>query len=115
MEIRTRQVEEVTVFDIEGRVIGRESVQLKQAIDDVITSSASAPKLLLNLADVSMMDSSGVGTLVGAHLSVGRKGGRIGVVNVGTNIRSLLVMARIITVLEHFDSEEEAIKALQSA
>jgi anti-sigma B factor antagonist len=114
MEINTRQVEGVAILDLEGKVIGRDSLQLKQAIDDVIASSAGAPKLLFNLGGVTMMDSSGVGTLIGAHLSVARKGGRIGVINVGSNIRSLLVMARIITVLQHFNSEEEAIKSLQS-
>ena len=72
------------------------------------------PKLLINFADVSMMDSSGLGTLMGVHVSIAKKGGRIGVINVGTNIKNLIVRSRLISTFEHFDSENEAVSALAS-
>lgn len=59
------------------------------------------------------MDSSGIGTLIGLHVSVARKNGRIGVINVSNTINNLLVIGRLITIFEHFDSEDEAISALQ--
>lgn len=63
--------------------------------------------------DVKMMDSSGLGTLMEVHMSVTQKGGRIGIINVGTHINNLLVMSHLISHFEHFDSENEAILALR--
>ena len=60
------------------------------------------------------MDSSGLGSLVGLHVSIARKRGRVGLYNVGLSINNLLVAGRLITIFEHFDSEEEAIAALSS-
>ena len=114
MQVNVREEEGVVVFDLEGRIVGHHSVELKEAIDQYVRGSADAPKLLFNLSEVPMMDSSGLGTLLAAHVSVRRDGGRIGVIHVGDHIRNLLVMARIITVLEHFDSEAEAIESLRS-
>jgi anti-anti-sigma factor len=86
---------------------------LRKEIVVILAGAAESPKFLFDFADVSRMDSSGLGTLVGLHVSVARKGGRIGVINVGTGINNLLVMGRLITIFEHFDSEDEAITALQ--
>ena len=103
MQVDICEEEGVIVFDLEGRIIGRHSVEMKEAIDQYIRGSTDVPKLLFNLSEVPMIDSSGLGTLLAAHVSVRRDGGRIGVIHVGDHIRNLLVMARIIAVLEHFD------------
>ena len=115
MQVNIREKEGVVIFDLEGKIIGSDSVELKKVIDERIVASSGAPKFLFNLSGVSMVDSSGLGALIGSHLSVARKGGRIGVINVSTGIRNLLVMARLITVLERFESEAEAIKSLTSS
>ena len=114
MQVNIRKTEGVVLFDLSGKIIGNDSVELKKMIDEQIAAATDAPKLLFNLSAVSMMDSSGLGTLVGAHLSVGRKNGRIGVINIAKNISNLLVMAKLITVLERFESEAEAIERLRS-
>ena len=105
----------VVILDLKGKIIGNDSVELKRIIDEQMAAATDAPKLLFNLSGVSMMDSSGLGTLIGAQLSVGRRNGRIGVIHLGHQIRSLLVMAKLITVLERFESEEEAIQSLSSS
>ena len=104
MQVDVCEEEGVIVFDLEGRIVGRHSVELKEAIDQYIRGSADVPKLLFNLSEVPMMDSSGLGTLLAAHISVRRDGGQTGVIHVGNHIRNLLVITRIITVLEHFDN-----------
>ena len=115
MDLNTRTNQGIAVFDLGGRIIGGDSVELKKAIDEAIANAGDAPKLIFNLAELSMMDSSGLGTIIGAHVSVARKGGRIGVISVGAGIRNMLVMAKLITVLEHFDSEDQAVEGLKSS
>ncbi len=112
MDVDIRQRDGVTIVKPNGRIIGSASVDLREAMDAQLAVASDAPKFLIDFADVGRMDSSGLGTLVGLHVSVARKGGRIGIINVGTSIRNLIVMARLITLFEHFDSEDEAIAAL---
>ena len=114
MQVTIRKREGVVIFDLSGKIIGNDSVELKKMIDEQIAAATDAPKLLFNLSAVSLMDSSGLGTLIVAHLSVSRKNGRIGVIHLSTGIRNLLVMAKLITVLEYFASEAEAIQSLRS-
>ena len=114
MRVNIHEKEGIVIFELEGKITIGESVDLKRLVDEQIAASGSAPKLLFNLDRVSALDSSGLGVLIAAHLSVGRKEGRIGVINISANIRNLLVMAKLIAVLEHFDSEEQAIDSLRS-
>ena len=113
MEINARENQGVTVFDLSGRIIGADSIQLKQAIDKSI-AQMEIPKLLFNLSGVSMLDSTGLGTLVGSHLSASRKGGRIGIINVAEGAQSILIIAKLVSVLERFESEADAVEALSS-
>lgn len=114
MKINIRKTKHVVIFDLQGKIIGNDGVQLQTRIEEQISTSGTL-KLLFNLADVSLIDSVGLGALVDAYLSVTRRGGRIGVTNVGRNIRNVLVITKLIMVLEHFDSEATAIASLNSA
>ena len=113
MDINVQNRDGVIVLKLGGRIIGAAGGELRQVIEEQLTDAPESPKFLFDFADVSRMDSSGLGTLVGLHVSVARKSGRIGVINVGTGINNLLVMGRLITIFEHFDSENEAIAALK--
>ncbi len=112
MDINIDRKDDVIVVKLGGRIIGTAGGDLRRAIDEELANVSGTPKFLFDFADVSRMDSSGLGTLVGLHVSITRKDGRIGVINVGTSINNLLVMGRLITIFEHFDSEDEAIAAL---
>lgn len=114
MKVNIRKTKDVVILDLRGKVTGGDGMQIQEWISQQIATSG-APKFLLNLADVSMMDSIGLGALVDAHCSAKGKGGRIGVINVGKNIRNLLVITRLIIVLEHFDSEVRAVESLSAA
>jgi anti-sigma B factor antagonist len=114
MKVRIRNTNEVVIFDLHGKIIGNDGIIVQKNVTDLLATSV-APKLLFNLADVSKMDSAGLGVLVQAHACAKEKGGRVGVIHVGKNIRSLLVKARLIMVLEYFDSEANAIASLSSA
>lgn len=113
MDVNVEHRDGVIVLKLSGRIVGIAGGELRQVIEEQLQSVSGSPKFLFDFADVSRMDSSGIGTLIGLHVSVARKSGRIGVINVSNNINNLLVIGRLITIFEHFDSEDEAIAALQ--
>ena len=114
MKVNIRQNRDVVIFDFQGKIIGNDGIQIQKQIEE-LSAALRIPKFLFNFADVSMMDSIGLGALVDAHRRATRRGGRIGVINVGKNIRQLLVITKLILILEHFDSEARAIANLSSA
>ena len=114
MAIDVTQKDGVIVLKPSGKLIGSAVSELRKTIDDELPDSGESPRLLIDFADVSMMDSSGLGTLMGTHVSIAKKGGRIGIINVGTNIKNLIIRSRLISTFEHFDSENEAVTALAS-
>lgn len=114
MAIDVTQKDGVIVLKPSGKLIGSAVSELRKTIDAELPNSGENPRLLVDFADVSMMDSSGLGTLMGTHVSIAKKGGRIGIINVGTNIKNLIIRSRLISTFEYFDSENEAVTALTS-
>ena len=115
MAVDIRQRDDVVIFKPKGKVIGRSVRELSTAINDESAKISGSPKFLFDFADVSMMDSSGLGTLLGAHVSILQKGGRVGVINVSEkNVKSLIIRSRLISTFEHFGSEDEAVADLAS-
>ena len=113
MDVNVETRNGVIVLKLGGRIVGIAGGELRQVIEEQLQNAPESPKFLFDFADVSRMDSSGLGTLIGLHVSVARKGGRIGAINVSNSINNLLVIGRLITIFEHFDSEDEALAALQ--
>ena len=97
-----------------GKLIGSASTELRRKIYNFLSDSEEGPKFLIDFADVTLVDSSSLGALMEAHLSITKKGGRIAVINVSKHIKSLIVRSRLINTFEHFESENEAVSALQS-
>ena len=91
--------------------MGTSVSELRETITTEVDAS-DTPKILIDFEKVNMMDSSGLGTLMGAHVTITRKGGRVGVLNVGKNIKNLIVRSRLASIFEHFNTEDEAISAL---
>ncbi len=114
MAIDVIQKDGVIILKPSGKLIGSAVSELRRTIDNELPSGEENPRLLIDFGDVSMMDSSGLGTLMGTHVSIVKRGGRIGIINVGTNIKNLIVRSRLIGTFEHFDSENEAVTALTS-
>ena len=113
MDVNVETRDGVIILKLGGRIVGIAGGELRQVIEEQLKDAPASPKFLFDFADVSRMDSSGLGTLIGLHVSVARRGGRIGVINVSNNINNLLVIGRLITIFEHFDSENDAIAELQ--
>ncbi len=110
LRITNRELDGVLVLDLEGRVVlGEESNALRERVKTLL--SQGRKKILLNLEQVSHMDSTGLGTLVGSFTSARSQGGSLKLLNAGKRIRDLLILTKIITVFESFDDEVAAIKS----
>jgi anti-sigma B factor antagonist len=110
MKATNRQVEGVTVVDMSGRItLGEGSVVLRDTIRDLIGKGQK--KILLNLGDVTYIDSSGIGELVSAFTAVRREGGELKLLNLTKKVHDLLQITKLYTVFDIKDDEATAIKA----
>ena len=110
MTITERKSGDVTILDVEGKILlGEGDVQLKRKIDELIERKEN--KLLLNLANVPYMDSGGLGEIVRSYTTVKRAGGELKLLNATKRISDLLTITKLITVFEIFESEADGVKS----
>ncbi len=110
MKASSRQVEGVTIVDMSGRItLGEGSVVLRDTIRDLIAKGSK--KVLLNLADVTYIDSSGIGELVSAFTAVRREGGELKLLKLTKKVHDLLQITKLYTVFDVKDDEAVAVKA----
>lgn len=113
IKISTRQVGDVTVVDLAGRLtLGEATSKLRELIRELI--SQGKKNILLNMADVSYIDSTGLGELVSAYVHVSNNGGKLKLLNVAKRIEDLLQVTKLYTVFESFDDEAEAIRSFST-
>ena len=109
MKINTRQVDGITVIDARGRItLGDGDALLRDTIGELVANTHR--KLLLNLAEVSYIDSSGLGVLVGAYTTVRKQGGELQLLNLTKRVRNLLQITKLYTVFTVSGDETAAIK-----
>ena len=115
MQVNVRHKGSITILDIEGKVIGTDALALKEIIDQQIkiadneAGNSEKLNLILNLERVQMMDSSGLGVLIASYTIIRRNDGQVVLLKPGGNIKSLIVMAKLITIFDAYDTEAEAI------
>jgi len=108
MKIFRRLEQGVNILDLEGRItIGEGDVRLREAIEHIL--STDEKKILLNMARVSYMDSSGVGELISCLQKAREKQAQFKLLNISTKIRDVLHIAQILSVFEYFDDEDTAL------
>ena len=110
MKSSTRQVDGVTIVDLSGRItLGEGSTMLRDIVRDLV--SKGNKKILLNLADVTYIDSSGIGELVSAFTSVRNGGGELKLLNLTKKVHDLLQITKLYTVFDIRDDETAAIQS----
>lgn len=110
MTVSERKVGDVTIVDVTGKMVASDSSgRLKDKITSLIFQGEK--QIVLNLANVSYVDSSGLGEMVACHGSVTRGGGELKLASAGNKIRDLLVMTRLVTIFDAHDSEDEAVRS----
>ncbi|MFE6719851.1 STAS domain-containing protein [Streptomyces albidoflavus] len=105
-----RTAGDVTLLDLAGRITASGGdVELREAVNRQL--DAGARKILLDLGQVSTIDSSGIGELVSIYTRAGNRGGGLKLLHLPPKIRDLLVVTQLITVFEVHDDEDEAVKS----
>jgi anti-sigma B factor antagonist len=108
MKFTTRQVDSVTILDLSGRItLGEGSVTLRDAVKDAL--SKGSKNILLNLAEVNYIDSSGLGELVSAYTSVKNQGGELKLLSLTAKVHDLLQITKLYTVFDIKDDETSAV------
>jgi len=103
-----REVSQVTILDIAGRVaIGDGSKELSQEIGQLVRNGRT--QIVLNLAEVTYVDSSGLGELVSSFGAVKSAGGKLKLLHAQPRIEALLRMTKLETLFERFSDEHEAV------
>ena len=110
MKITERNRDGVTILDVEGKItIGRGDVALREAVQGHLAAGVS--KLLVNLKDVTTIDSSGVGELVSSFTTATNRGAKLKLLNIPPKVNDVLTVTQLITVFETFDREDEAVRS----
>ena len=110
VKLTTRQVGDVTVVDVAGRItLGEGSATLRDAMKDMV--SKNQKKILLNLGEVSYIDSSGIGELVSGFTTVTNSGGALKLLNLNKRVKDLLQITKLYTVFDVHEDEAGAIRS----
>src|SRR5436305_3809117 len=108
LNIKQREAGDVTIMDLSGKItIGEGSVQLREKVRQLLNDGKK--KILLNLGDVSYVDSSGIGELVSSYTTTRNQAGQLKLLNLTKKIQDLLSITKLLTVFETFDAERAAL------
>jgi anti-sigma B factor antagonist len=112
LDVSERQAGDVTILDLSGEVrIGDSSVALRDSIRKLADTGKT--KVLLNLAGVKYIDSTGIGELIANYTTVTRQGGQLKLLKLTDRIQNLLVITKLLTVFDSFEDEAEALRSFQ--
>ncbi|MGD0133550.1 MAG: STAS domain-containing protein [Bryobacteraceae bacterium] len=110
VKITNRQVGDVTVVDATGRItLGEGASVFRDMIRDLATKGNK--KILINLSDVSYIDSSGIGEMVSSFTTVTNHGGQLKLLGLTKRVKDLLQITKLYTVFEVFEDESSAIRS----
>lgn len=100
---------DVVIINVSGKIMGGDETTLFHGkIHEYITGNKK--NIIIDLKSVDWMNSVGLGMLISALTTVKNAGGRLVLANI-TKIESILTITRLISVFEHYDSRDEAVKS----
>jgi anti-sigma B factor antagonist len=112
LDLKERQAGDVTILDLTGDVrMGEGSIALRDTIKKL--GDEGKNKVLLNLAGVKYVDSSGIGELIANYTTIKRQGGQLKLLKLTDRVQNLLVITKLLTVFDAYDDEAEALKSFQ--
>jgi anti-sigma B factor antagonist len=110
IQVTTRQVGDVSVVDVAGRItLGEGASALRETIRGLVAKDQK--KVLLNLSEVSYIDSSGIGELVSGFTSVTNHGGQLKLLGLTKRVQDLLQITKLYTVFDIYDTEASAVRS----
>jgi len=110
LRMTDREVNGVSVIDLEGRIVlGDESNSFRERVKSLL--AAGKKKIVLNLANVSYIDSAGLGTLVATFHSARSQGATLKLAHLGQKFKEVLQVTKLMTVFDTYDNEAAAIQS----
>lgn len=110
LNITERRSDFIVILDLEGNVrLGDGSAELHESLRLLVEKGDR--KILLNLADVSHIDSSGLGELVSAYTTLHKAGGELKLFNLSNRVHELMTLTKLLTVFDVYDDEREALRS----
>jgi anti-sigma B factor antagonist len=110
LKINVRETGDVLILDLNGRItLGEEAASLRDTLKEQIDSGRK--NILLNLAEVTYIDSSGLGQLVGSFATVTSRGGQLKLLNLQKRLHELMQVTKLITVFEVYTTEPAALRS----
>ncbi|MBN2322020.1 MAG: STAS domain-containing protein [Acidobacteria bacterium] len=112
MKIDLRTVGDVKILDCRGKItLGEGTMSLRTTVRELVDGGSK--KLLLNLAEISYIDSSGIGELVSSFASASNREAHLKLLKLTNKTQQLLAIAKLLTVFETFENEEAALASFQ--
>ena len=113
MHIEERAIDDVVVLDIKGKIVlGDGDALLKDKVNSLVNQGCK--NIVLNLEAVPYIDSAGLGEVVRTYTTVSKNNGHLKLLSVTKRIRDLLVITKLETVFETFESESDAVKSFKA-
>jgi anti-sigma B factor antagonist len=114
LHITENVVDGVTILALSGRIVlGEESNVLRERLKSLAASGAA--KIVLNMAEIDYIDSSGLGTLVAAHLTAKTAGSSVALCNLGHKFNDVMQVTKLITVFDVYDTEAAAVTSFSTS
>ena len=110
LRMTDREVNGVNVIDLEGRIVlGEESNSFREKVKSLL--AAGKKKIVLNLANVTYIDSAGLGTLVATFHSARSQGAMLKLANLGQKFKEVLQVTKLMTVFDTYENEAAAVQS----
>ena len=114
LKMTNREVDSVSVVALDGRIVlGEESNALREKVKSLIAGGKK--KVVLNMNNVTFIDSAGLGTLVAAHHSAKTQGASLKLCHLGSKFQEVLQITKLLTVFDVHNSEAEALESFKGA
>ena len=110
LKMTNREVDGVAVVALDGRIVlGEESNALREKVKALMAEGKK--KVVLNMDNITFIDSAGLGTLVAAHHSVKTQGASLRLCHLGSKFQEVLQITKLLTVFDVYNSEAEAVSS----
>ena len=110
MKIDVRTIGDAKILDCSGKItLGEGTISIRNTVRDLLESGSK--KIILNLAEITYIDSAGIGELVSTYTTVLNNGGRLKLLNLTNKIQQLLTITKLLTVFDTFENEETALES----
>jgi anti-sigma B factor antagonist len=112
LNIEERRIGDVTILDMDGNIrIGGSNIALQQAIRGLVDEGRN--QIVLNLARVAYIDSSGLGELIAGHVTLNKNGGQIKLLHLTQRLQELMTITKLLTVFDVYDDESQALDSFK--